>query len=1005
MLRSQSLTLTRLLLIVGAGLVVLGGAVLWALPEIVRRVAVAQIPKRTGRAATIEGVELNLFTGRLAVKKFRLADRGGTEPFAEFERLDARISLPALLRSHIRLLEVALAAPSIRVVRTAPAEFNFSDLTEPSKEPEKPAPAPSRWTITVERLRISRGTVRADDRGVTPAAEWLIQDLGVEADGLTTRTGALPGRLTVHAKINEAVLDVSADPLRFEPSRIRAKLNLASFEMRHLNPYVYIPLGTPYLPKGGRLSLALTALVESDGDAVTKAVLSGTMSLEREALAQLGRPDPFLSVSRLAVEIKEADALRRSLTVASVAIEGLDLKARRDAKGVIDVLELLKPRASTAPPAARERAPAPVAAGPAPPARAPPGPPARRTLFPILQELARGFDQIRIERITLAPSTAAITDESVKPTTTLALTKLQARIDDLTWPVAGPAALTLTAGLPGGGTLDIKGPVIVQPFDVDLAFAVRDAPVEPYQAYIPVPARLSGRYSGDSRNRIALRDGQLVLTSKGHSWGEKVEIRTPGAERPAIRVERMDLVGIDLDWPKRAAVAKASFRRLRVDVEREADSSINLRRLFTASEAAATPAAPAAASAPAASPAPAPGPSPEGPKPKGLLETMQLAFKEVRLEDGFIRFLDRTTTPAFSQDLSRLELTLTDFGNRPGQRAKLVLQSVVGGDAGLDIRGEIGSLGSPPFIDLVGDLRRFKLSSVDAYATANIGWVINKGELEYKFRFKLDGDALTVSNEMVVGQLQVSPASGGDEVKRRIGMPLGLIVALIKDQKGDIRANIPVTGSLNDPKFDLKDTIWAAVKNVLVNVVTAPFKAISRLFSSGEKLEEPKVDAVTFAAGSSVLAPAMEEHLLRVADFIRRSPFVNLAMTPVSSLADAEALKNEAVTARLRDFQKEHGLDNAAAALAAYYKEKLPEVPLPPTAEEQLARLREREPAPDALLVTLGRRRVEATRERLLKIEGIPPGRLAEAATPPGAGPPAPVGEGRVEFGIVAGSP
>ena len=133
----------KLGLVVVAVVLVLGGAFLWALPEIVRRVALDQIPKRTGRAAAIEDVVLNLFTGHLAIKKFRFAEREGPEPFVEFERLDLRLSLPALVRSHVRLKEITLAAPSVRVVRTGPAEFNFSDLLAGSSAP-KPEPR-ARW--------------------------------------------------------------------------------------------------------------------------------------------------------------------------------------------------------------------------------------------------------------------------------------------------------------------------------------------------------------------------------------------------------------------------------------------------------------------------------------------------------------------------------------------------------------------------------------------------------------------------------------------------------------------------------------------------------------------------------------------------------------------------------------------------------------------------------------------------------------------------------------------
>jgi hypothetical protein len=984
----------RTALIVVAGVLILGGVFVWALPEIVRRVALDQIPKRTGRAVAIEDVDVNPFTGHLAVKGFRLAEREGPAPFVEFERFDVRLGLMDLLRSHVRVRDLALVAPSLRVVRRGPVEFNFSDLLAGTKEaaPE-PRASPSRWTVTLEHVRVLGGRARIDDRAVSPPAEWRVQGLDIEATNLTTRAGAAPGELSLRAQIDEARLGIRLEPVRLAPLRAAARLSLDGFQTRRLEPYVYIPLGTPYRPKGGRFGLALDIDVDSDAEEVQKATLSGTLSLEGEAFSRIGRPDPFVSASRLGVEIREADAIARTLILASVAIEGLDLAARRDARGVIDLLEMFTPKAP--PPSATARgAPPPPSAPPG----TPPAQPARRTLFPIIQALGRGFEQIRVERIMLAPSTATFVDDTTKPTTRLRLTKLHAQLDDLTWPVKGPATLTLSTGLPGGGTLHAKGPVTVQPFDAELTLAIRNAPVEPYQAYIPVAARLSGRFNGDSRNRLAFRGGTFLATSKGNSWAENVEIREPGVQRPAIRVARMELVGIDFDWPRHAAVVKALFRRPRVEIDRGVDGAFNLRRLFTA------PGPEGAAPAPEPKTA---GP-PAGPEPKGILETMRLEFREVRIEDGFIRFLDRTTTPAFSQDLSRLDVALTDFGNRPDRRARLVLQSVVGGDAGLDIRGEISALGAPTLVDLVGELRSFKLPSVDPYASAATGWVIKTGELQYKVRFKLDGNELAADNDVVVGQLQVAPASASDEVKRRIGLPLGLIVALIKDQKGDIRVNVPVTGTVNDPKFALGDAIWTAIKNVLVNIVAAPFKAIGRLFSGGEKVEEPKVDPVTFAAGSAVLSPAMEDHLLRVADFLRRSPFVDLALSSAPSRGDVDALRSETVAARLREFQRERGLEDAAAVLAAYYKERLPDVPLPATVDEQMALLREREPVPEAQLTDLGRRRLQATRERLLTAEGIPEARLTVEATPPAVSPgPAPspdaADEGRVEFAIVAG--
>ena len=142
---------------------------------------------------------------------------------------------------------------------------------------------------------------------------------------------------------------------------------------------------------------------------------------------------------------------------------------------------------------------------------------------------------------------------------------------------------------------------------------------------------------------------------------------------------------------------------------------------------------------------------------------MRLEFGKVRIEDGAIRFLDRTTRPPSRRTCRGSSVTLTDFGNRPDRRAKLALQSIVGGDAGLDIRGELGALGAPASVDLVGELRSFKLPSVDPYAVANTGWLIRKGELQYKVRFKLDGNQLSADNELVG---RTAPGGAGQRERR-----------------------------------------------------------------------------------------------------------------------------------------------------------------------------------------------------------------------------------------------
>ncbi len=183
----------------------------------------------------------------------------------------------------------------------------------------------------------------------------------------------------------------------------------------------------------------------------------------------------------------------------------------------------------------------------------------------------------------------------------------------------------------------------------------------------------------------------------------------------------------------------------------------------------------------------------------------------------------------------------------------------------------------------------------------------------------------------------MAPSRPSDEVKKRIGLPLGLIVALIKDGDGNIHVNVPITGTLTDQKFDFSDAIWTAVRNVIVNVLKAPFRAIGGLFTSGDdRSTRSRWTPLVFAAGSAVLSPELERQTVRVGDFLRRAPYVGLTLSSVTSPADVEVLKERAVAARVEKFRQEQGIADLPAALRRYYQVIVKDAQLPMSVEEQL---------------------------------------------------------------------
>jgi len=95
-------------------------------------------------------------------------------------------------------------------------------------------------------------------------------------------------------------------------------------------------------------------------------------------------------------------------------------------------------------------------------------------------------------------------------------------------------------------------------------------------------------------------------------------------------------------------------------------------------------------------------------------------------------------------------------------------------------------------------------------------------------------------------------------------LPLGLAIALLEDSDGMIDVNIPVKGNVNEPEFSVGHLVWQAVKTVLSNIVTAPFRAL------GAILGVENLDAIAFVPGESALPPDGDEQLTKIAEYLAK---------------------------------------------------------------------------------------------------------------------------------------
>ncbi len=263
------------------------------------------------------------------------------------------------------------------------------------------------------------------------------------------------------------------------------------------------------------------------------------------------------------------------------------------------------------------------------------------------------------------------------------------------------------------------------------------------------------------------------------------------------------------------------------------------------------------------------------------------------LQDGHVTFTDNFIKPNYTADLSALAGTVGPFGTRATAPAAVALQGQVNGRAPIAITGSVNPLAPMAFVDLKAKADGVELAGLTPYSAKYTGYQIVKGTLTIDVHYLLDQGQLTADNHLFIDQF-----SFGDRVESRDAttLPVRLAVALLKNARGEIDVDVPVSGSLSDPQFSLSGVILDAFVNFIVKVVTSPFSLIASAFGTQEDL-----DSIEFAPGLATLTPDSQHKLVTIAQALQDRPALQLDISGrVDPQVDREGLREAKLESLIR---------------------------------------------------------------------------------------------------------
>lgn len=938
------LALHRLAIGIAAALIVayaLAGF-LWV-PHLLRVNAQQYVGDELGRRLVLGDVSFNPFTLRLDIRDALLSEKSG-DAIASFESLIVNAELASIWRRAVVLKQVQLDAPDVNLVVERDGSINLSQLAPAESEPASTAEAePPLPRIRIGRLAVNGGRVDFEDRTRPAPFTATLAPIRFTLEDFRTDLNHENGyEFAAQSSAGETLKwsgSFTAQPLGSHGQFAFGQVRIQTIQ-RYLQGQFPVRLVDGLFSFAGTYRFSLHPTLSLD---VGLPQIAG----ENLVLAERAAPEsePVAVVPKIRVAGMQFSFESRSLRVDEVEIDGARIQASRERDGSLNLERLTKGDGPAAPTDTT-----PVASA---------TPPSSATW------------RWAVGEIRVANAALDVEDHAVSPVVQLNIAPIAITLAGLSSEPAAKVNLTADLRLAGSPLLKTAGEMQLEPLTVALALELTAFDLSTLQPYIAQEANLSlrsGRLSVKGNVAAAMEEGAPPkLQFRGDVQVADLHTIAGPANDDLIKWRHLAVTGIDASHnPDRLTIDRIVARQPYARVIIRQDQTLNVTAALERD---------ASASEPGAQVPNAPSSSPPTP----------VRIKSVAITGGSALFADYSISPSFATGIVDLEGTVTGLSSQPNSRAKVQLAGKVDRYAPVDISGELNLLAAAKYSDVALNFRNMELTTFNPYSGKFAGYNISKGKLSTELRYRVEDRKLDAQHHIVVDNLEFGDKT---DSKDAAPIPIKLAVALLKDRQGVIDLQVPVGGSLDDPKFRLGPIIWKAILGLLTKIATAPFAALGALFGGGDELAY-----VDFQAGSAELAANQTEQLSKLAQALAERPQLRLDV-PVTLVADqdSKAIATANLYARvpaLTEPSDEPALRKRLSQLEALYQastKTAPEYPAETQGQEDIdwsariewleARLLENMQPDSPALEALARQRAQAVQSAVLANTAVAPERL-----------------------------
>jgi flagellar motor protein MotB len=792
-------------------------------------------------------------TGDIFLTKLKVEDGSGS-PVADFPMLGVYIASSELLSKTAHLSKVILMSPDLNVHRDRNGRINIMALLPEKKKGEtsgseesKTQPLPR---IEADEMAIKDGKLVFTDQATGEEFRTRIEPFEVKISHFSTAPGKKSAvELSLETEANEA-LKVKGD-FSVEPLAADGEFELQRVPLKKYAPY-YRKM-VLFDVADGELGLRTRYSYTGSGETAAARLSDMAISLSSLILKKRDEKADFLKVPSFAVKEAEVDLSKRELVIGEVDAEKGAVVVDRHKDGTLNLATLLPESPK----------------GPAKTAGRGKG----TTASPWL---------VTLKKISADDFTVKMEDSVPPSPVSYSVSAIGLKGENITTAKGIMGSVSLGCRLGRRGSLKASGKVGIDPVAVQAKIALKGVEIVPFQPYFTDRVKIlvtDGAVSTGGDLSLKYAGGGMTASYKGTA--SLLHFASLDKEKgdEFLKWDSLHFGGLAVSYrPLNLHMKEVALTDFYSRLIIEQNGAVNLQGIVQQAEAGAAAPQPQEGAGQAAS-------AVSAKQPVKASEPKMIRIDTVTLQGGTINFSDRYIKPNYSANLVEIGGRISGLSSEESTTADVDLRGKLDNYAPLEITGKINPLKEDLFVDLKADFRDMELSPLTPYSGRHIGYTIRKGKLFLSMKYLIVKKKLEAQNHIFLDQFTLGDKVESPEATK---LPVKLAIALLKNRKGEIDLDIPVSGYINDPKFSLGRVIVKIIVNLLIKAATSPFSLLGKIFGGGAA----DLSYVEFHQGSAAINDAMAKKLDAIVKALYDRPSLKLEIEGyVDPETDREALR------------------------------------------------------------------------------------------------------------------